>query len=136
MHDRMEGTAPSQSDEATRDCLVTGYETLISALSLPDPDDGHALAAAITARCDVIVTSNRQDVPDVAFTPYGIEVQHPDDFLSSHLDLMPGLFCEAVRKIRARLVAPPVSVQDYLATCAGQGLVATAAESAASSALL
>jgi len=69
-------------------------------------------------------------------TPHRIEVQHPGDFLSSHLDLMPGLFCEAVRKIRARLVAPPVSVQDYLATLTGQGLVATAAELAEFSALL
>ena len=49
---------------------------------------------------------------------------------------MPGLFCEAVRKIRARLVAPPINVQDYLATLAGQGLVATAAGLAAFSALL
>ena len=104
--------------------------------SLPDPDDRHVLAAAITARCDVIVTSNLLDFPDAAVTPYGIEVQHPDDFLSSHLDLMPGLFCEAVRKIRARLVAPPVSVQDYLAALAGQRLVAIAAGLAAFSALL
>ena len=123
-------------DHATRDCLVTGYESLVSGLSLPDPDDRHVLAAAITARCDVIVTSNLQDFPEAAVTPHGIEVQHPDDFLSSHLDLMPGLFCEAVRKIRARLVAPPVSVQDYLATLAGQGLVATAAGLAVFSALL
>ena len=123
-------------DQATRDCLVAGYERLISALSLPDPDDRHVLAAAITARCDVIVTSNLRDFPQAAVTPHGIEVQHPDDFLSSHLDLMPGLFCEAVRKIRARLVAPPISIQDYLATLAGQGLVATAAGLAAFSALL
>ena len=123
-------------DQATRDCLVAGYETLISALSLPDPDDRHVLAAAITARCDVIVTSNLRDFPEAAVTPHGIEVQHPDDFLSSRLDLMPGLFCEAVRKIRARLVAPPISVQDYLATLDGQGLVATAAGLAAFSALL
>jgi hypothetical protein len=32
-----------------RDCLVTGYEDLISALTLPDPDDRHVLAAAIRA---------------------------------------------------------------------------------------
>ena len=83
-------------DQATRDCLVAGYETLISGLSLPDPDDRHVLAAAITARCDVIVTSNLRDFPQAAVTPHGIEVQHPDDFLSSRLDLMPGLFCEAV----------------------------------------
>ena len=32
---------------AVRDCLVTGYEPLIEALDLPDPDDRHVLAAAI-----------------------------------------------------------------------------------------
>jgi hypothetical protein len=31
-----------------RDCLVTGYEPLIDALKLPDPDDRHVLAAAIS----------------------------------------------------------------------------------------
>jgi hypothetical protein len=29
---------------AVRDCLVTGYEPLIPALELPDPDDRHVLA--------------------------------------------------------------------------------------------
>ena len=33
---------------------------------------------------------------------------------------MPGPFCEAVRKVRVRLVAPPLSVQDYLATLTGR----------------
>lgn len=32
-------------DKATRDSLVSGYEPLIAALSLPDPDDRHVLAA-------------------------------------------------------------------------------------------
>ena len=84
----------------------------------------------------MIVTSNLRDFPEAAVAPYGIEVQHPDDFLSNHLDLMPGPFCDAIRKIRARLVAPPVTAQDYLATLAGLGLVATAAELAPFSALL
>ena len=126
----------SLMDQATRDCLVTGYETLISALDLPDPDDRHVLAAAITGRCDVIVTCNLLDFPQAAVAPYGIEVQHPDDFLANHLDLMPGPFCDSVRKIRARLVRPPISVQDYFSTLAGLGLVATAAELAQFSALL
>ncbi len=41
-------------DTATRNCLVTGYEVLIPALSLPDANDRHVLAAAIVGRCDVI----------------------------------------------------------------------------------
>jgi hypothetical protein len=39
-------------DTAVRDALITGYETLIETLELPDPDDRHVLAAAIVGRCD------------------------------------------------------------------------------------
>lgn len=115
-------------DRATRDCLVTGYESIIPTLDLPDPDDRHILAAAITGHCDVIVTKNLQDFPKATVNPYRIEVQHPDEFLSNHLKLTPGIFCESVRKVRARLKAPPLSVGDYLANLSKQELVATAAE--------
>lgn len=115
-------------DKATRDCLVTGYESLIPALSLPDQKDRHVLAAAIAGRCDVIVTQNLKDFPEAALAPFNIETQHPDEFLYTHLTLAPGLFCGAVRKVRARLVHPPYSVEEYLATLMRQGLVATAGE--------
>lgn len=115
-------------DRATRDALVTGYESLIASLELPDPDDRHVLAAAIVGRCDVIVTQNLQDFPPDILKLYGIEVQHPDDFLVSHLNLAPGILCSAVRKVRARLKNPPYSVEEYLATLTRQGLVVTASE--------
>ena len=115
-------------DQATRDCVITGYESLIENLKLPDPNDRHVLAAAIMGRCDVIVTQNLQDFPEATLRPYGIEVQHPDDFLLHHLRLFPGRFCVAVRKVRTRLKNPPYSVADYLATLTRQGLVATVAE--------
>ena len=66
-------------NRATRDCLVTGYERLIPALDLSDPDDRHVLAAAIVGRCDVIVTCNLRDFPEAAVASYGIAVQHPDN---------------------------------------------------------
>ena len=84
--------------------------------------------AATTGRCDAIVTKNLRDFPEAAVNRYGIEVQHPDEFLSNHLKLAPGIFCESVRKVRARLKAPPLSVEDYLVNLSNQGLVATAAE--------
>jgi hypothetical protein len=38
----------SMMNAHVRDCLVTGYEPLIETLDLPDPDDRHVLAAAVT----------------------------------------------------------------------------------------
>jgi predicted nucleic acid-binding protein len=112
-------------DTATLDCLVTGYEALIPALSLPDPDDRHVLAAAIVGRCDVIVTMNLIDFPSEALAPFGVYAQHPDSFLTTHFERAPELFCDAVRRVRDRLKAPPYGVEEYLAILRDQGLVDT-----------
>lgn len=115
-------------NRAVRDCLVTGYEQLLSSLELPDRGDRHVLAAAIVGRCDVIVTQNLKHFPVSSLAPYGIEAQHPDEFLTNHLSLAPGLFCSAVAKVRARLTTPPYTVEEYLAILTHQGLVGTVAE--------
>ena len=60
-----------------RDALVENYEPLIPALTLPDADDRHVLAAAIRGRADVIVTFNLSDFPKAALDPYGIAAQRP-----------------------------------------------------------
>lgn len=115
-------------DKHVRDCLVTGYDSLIPSLHLPDPDDRHVLAAAIVGRCDAIVTQNLKDFPAEALAPFGIETQHPDDFFCNQLSLAPGLVCSALRKVRARLKNPPKTAEEYLAILTQQGLVATVAE--------
>lgn len=50
-------------DTSLPDALVVGYEDLISALSLPDPDDRHVLAAAIRCGASAIVTFNERHFP-------------------------------------------------------------------------
>jgi hypothetical protein len=110
-----------------RDCLVTDYEELIPALTLPDPDDRHVLAAAIQAGTDVIVTINLGDLPAATLKTYGIEAQHPDDFIIHLLDLAPGTVCAAVKRQRESLRNPPKSADELLATFEKQGLAQTVA---------
>ena len=116
-------------NKAVRGCLVESYEGLIpSLIGLPDKNDRHVLAAAIAGHCNCIVTQNLKDFPDEALAPYGIEIQHPDEFLSNLINLSPGAFCASVQKVRARLKNPPYTVAEYLDVLRNAGLIATASE--------
>jgi predicted nucleic acid-binding protein len=115
-------------DHSVEDSLVTGYEGLIETILLPDPDDRHVLAAAIVARADVIVTRNLRDFPADALVPYNIEAQHPDEFVRHMIDLGPVAVADAVRDQQARLVKPPVTMNELLALFERLGLVETVVE--------
>jgi hypothetical protein len=109
------------------DGLVTGYESLIPGLTLPDDNDRHVLAAAIRARADVIVTFNLKDFPAEYLSQFDIEAQHPDDFVFHLTDLNPEAVCEAAKRQRASLKSPPMSVADFLGIMEQQRLPKTAA---------
>ncbi len=109
-------------DGAVRDCLVTGYTSLIPSLTLPDQDDRHVLAAAIQAKASVIVTFNLSVSPPTAIAPYGVEARHPDDFFAELLKTAVDALCEAVRLQRKGLRNPSMSVEDFLAKPEGAGL--------------
>ncbi len=109
-------------DQAAPDALVTGYESLIDSLELPDPDDRHVLAAAIRCGASVIVTLNLADFPDHALANFSIEAQHPDDFVLALLETFPELVLEAARTHRASLKNPPKTQEEYLAELDAQGL--------------
>jgi hypothetical protein len=113
--ERLERTC-ERMDAHTRDCLVIGFEDLIDALELPDPGDRHVLAAAIHGRAHVIVTYNLRHFPSEHLSRYGIEAQHPDEFLTHLIDLAPGPVCATARTHRRRLKKPPKTVTEYLET--------------------
>ena len=72
---------------AVRDCLVSGYEPLIAALDLPDPNDRHVLAAAIRAKAQIIVTKNLRDFPAERLAPWDIKAKSPDSFVRDQIDI-------------------------------------------------
>ncbi len=112
---------------AVRDCLVFGYEPLIEAVELPDPDDRHVLAAAITARAQVIVTSNLKDFPETALSPWNIEAKSPDDFILDQFHLDGPAVHGAVQRVADGWTKPPGSVNDVLDRLERDGLVEAAA---------
>lgn len=113
-------------DKAVPEALVTGYHHLISDLQLPDPGDRHVLAAATHCGASVIVTCNLTDFPPQALGQFGIEAQHPDDFILTLLGLAPGLVIEAAENHRKSLKKPPKTVKEYINTLESQGLTQTA----------
>lgn len=50
-------------DAHSPDAIVSGYESLIPTLVLPDPHDRHVLAAAIHGGASVIATCNLRTSP-------------------------------------------------------------------------
>lgn len=124
--DRLERTR-SLMCAAVRDCLVVGYERLVDAVELPDPDDRHVLAAAIRARAQVIVTSNVKDFPPSALAPWNIEAKSPDDFVLDQFHLDGAAVHGAVQRVADAWRHPPGSVDDVLDRLERTGLVEAAA---------
>ncbi|QJE74286.1 PIN domain-containing protein [Aerophototrophica crusticola] len=114
-------------DSHAPDCLVEGYEYLVPALTLPDPDDRHVLAAAIHARADAIITFNLGDFPAEELARHHVEAIHPDDFISDQFDLQQAEVVTAAVRHRARLRNPPKSATEYLDTLLAQSLPKTVA---------
>ena len=108
-----------------RDALVTGYESLMPTLTLPDADDRHVLAAAIHAQADVILTFNHRDFPAATLAAYGLETRAPDEFLAALYDENAALFWKAAELHRLSLKKPPKNHAEFWATLEAQRLPET-----------
>jgi PIN domain len=113
--------------EAVMDSLIEDYQPLEAGLTLPDPNDVHVLAAAIKGHCHAIITTNLRDFPEAALEPFGLEAQHPDDFIKCQFDLDTPSVVIAAKACRQRLRRPAKTPEEYLATLAAQSLPQTVA---------
>ena len=101
-------------DASVPDALVTGYEPLIEAMVMPDPNDRHVLAAAVVCKASCIVTFNISDFPPERLAPYGLHTVHPDDFLLDVASIDPPSFAGAVREDLEHYRAPPLDLPEYI----------------------
>ena len=107
------------------DAMVAGYEHLIDALVLPDPDDRHVLAAAIHGGASTIVTANAKDFPATALVAHDIMALTPDEFIGRVLVDDPQTVIAAFSADRASLKNPPMTRETYLSALERAGLVET-----------
>jgi len=71
------------------------------------------------------VTMNLKDFPDAVLHCFGIEAQHPDEFILHLFGLSPGTVVSAARTHRESLNNPPKTESEYLDTLERQGLTQT-----------
>jgi len=79
---------------------IDADQYLESRLYLPDPNDTHVLAAAISAEADAILTLNLRDFPRRLLDEHGLTAVHPDEFLHNLLSINPDAVAEAVETVR------------------------------------
>lgn len=115
-------------NQSVPDCLVTEYKLIEAGLTLPDVNDKHVLAAAIRCNAGVIVTYNLKDFPSGELEKYGIEAQHPDEFILHLHSLDPHAVFAAAKRQRLALRNPPMEIELFLNNFLKCELAGTVAE--------
>jgi predicted nucleic acid-binding protein len=93
---------------------VDGWEHLVDQVHLPDPDDRHVLAAAITGGARMIVTANLRHFPAADLRRHRVRAASPDQFLQKLFDTEPDMVLAAFRSQAARYRRPPMDLDGLL----------------------
>lgn len=102
-------------EASIRGAMVTGYRRRIEALSLPDPDDRHVLAAAIEAGAHYIVSFDRSGFPARTLHQHRLARRTPDALICELIELHGAArLCGVVRRQAAALRNPPLTVEGLL----------------------
>jgi PIN domain len=109
-------------DKAFPGSNITGYESLIGNISLPDPDDRHVLAAAVKGEAGLIVTANIKDFPTDILITYSIRAEHPDAFVSACIDRDRQKAIKALENQIKTLKNPPLRREKVLENLERTGL--------------
>jgi predicted nucleic acid-binding protein len=95
------------------EAIVTGYEPIVRVMP-NHPKDRHVLAAGIVSKSQVIVTHNLRDFPEGVLSPFDIQAQSPDSFLTDLFDVAPDTMVQIVIDQAAALRNPPQTAEYVL----------------------
>jgi len=110
-------------NDALPTAMVTGYEEYVPAVTLPDPDDRHIVAAAIAAKASLILTWNLRHFPEIELKKFGLQRMTPDEFLSGLFEKAPDLVMGSLANARRNLSKSQVSASDFMRILESQKLV-------------
>ncbi len=83
-----------------------------------NPQDRHVVATALACKADVIVTYNLKDFPDAILRPYGLQAEHPDEFLCNQMGVCGDKslirVLDAVKTCIKRRRNPTITTEKYL----------------------
>lgn len=99
------------------DAEVTYSDDLEASLHLPDPNDTHVLAAAISGKSDVLLTMNLKDFPTAVVSAHGVVRRDPDGLLREMFDENPDIVAavaEDVRQTAERLSGQPQDIRKLM----------------------
>jgi hypothetical protein len=109
-------------NDALPDATVTGYRAHLEAITLPDPNDRHVVAAAITAGASGILTWNLRDFPTRELKKHGLVRQNPDVFLTDLYNKAPDLTVASLANARRNLSKTRISALDFIEILKNQNL--------------
>ena len=110
-------------DAALPHATVSGFEGHMGAITLPDPDDRHVVAAGIASGASVILTWNLRDFPARELKKHGLSGQTPDAFLAGLHDAAPELTLASLANARRNLNRTRVSASGFLGILRSQKLI-------------
>lgn len=96
------------------DGIVIDYEPLINLLKLPDPKDRHVLAAAASAKCDLLVTYNTKDFPPSEASKHNLEVVDVEEALCELTRRSSNDVATIIKTCITRMKKPKMQEIDFL----------------------
>ena len=103
--------------------MVAGYQGHIQAVTLPDLDDRHVVAAGIAGGASVVLTWNLRDFPVRELKKHGLRRKTPDALLVDLYDKVPDLTLASLANARRNLSKTRVSASDFVDILKNQKLI-------------
>jgi hypothetical protein len=121
--DRAFADHPAVDERGAPTAMVSGYEEHIPEVTLPDPNDRHVVAAAITAKASLILTWNLRHFPENEMKKFSLRKMTPDTFLCGLFDKIPDSAIGSLASARRNLSKTRVSASDFIRILESQKLV-------------